>query len=281
MKLLRFGQPGSEKAGAMDSAGQIRDISAHVADIGYQQLDDSALDQLRSIDLDSCPTIDASVRLAEPVSNVRKVICVGLNYSDHAAESGMAIPEEPILFMKADTSLSGPNDDVQKPNGSIKLDWEVELGIVIGKTTRYVSEEDALQHVAGFCVVNDVSERAFQLEGTGQWVKGKSHDSFCPFGPFLTTRDEIPDVQALNMWLDVDGERMQTGNTRTMIFNVAHIVSYISQTMTLRAGDLIPTGTPPGVGLGFTPPRFLSVGQRMSLGIEGLGEIGQRVIEAK
>lgn len=281
MKLLRFGQPGSEKAGAMDSAGQIRDISAHVADIGYQQLDDSALDQLRSIDLDSCPIVDASVRLAEPVSNVRKVICVGLNYSDHAAESGMAIPEEPILFMKADTSLSGPNDDVQKPNGSIKLDWEVELGIVIGKTTRYVSEEDALQHVAGFCVVNDVSERAFQLEGTGQWVKGKSHDSFCPFGPFLTTRDEIPDVQALDMWLDVDGERMQTGNTRTMIFNVAHIVSYISQTMTLRAGDLIPTGTPPGVGLGFTPPRFLSVGQRMSLGIEGLGEIGQRVIEAK
>jgi len=281
MKLLRFGQPGSEKAGAMDSAGQIRDISAHVPDIGYQQLDDSTLDQLRKIDLDSCPVVDASTRLAEPISNVRKVICVGLNYSDHAAESGMAIPAEPILFMKADTSICGPNDDVQMPVGSTKLDWEVELGIVIGKTTRYVSEENALDHVAGFCVVNDVSERAFQLDGTGQWVKGKSHDSFCPFGPVLTTRDEIPDVQALDMWLDVDGERKQTGNTRTMIFSVAHIVSYISQTMTLRPGDLIPTGTPPGVGLGFNPPQFLSVGQRMELGIQGLGEISQHVVAVK
>ena len=281
MKLLRFGQPGSEKAGAMDSAGQIRDISAHVPDIGYQQLDDSTLDQLRKIDLDSCPVVDASTRLAEPISNVRKVICVGLNYSDHAAESGMAIPAEPILFMKADTSICGPNDDVQMPVGSTKLDWEVELGIVIGKTTRYVSEENALDHVAGFCVVNDVSERAFQLDGTGQWVKGKSHDSFCPFGPVLTTRDEIPDVQALDMWLDVDGVRKQTGNTRTMIFSVAHIVSYISQTMTLRPGDLIPTGTPPGVGLGFSPPQFLSIGQRMDLGIQGLGEISQRVVAVK
>lgn len=281
MKLLRFGQSGSEKAGAMDSAGQIRDISAHVSDIGYQQLDDSTLDQLRKIDLNACPVVDASTRLAEPVSNVRKVICVGLNYSDHAAESGMAIPAEPILFMKADTSICGPNDDVQMPVGSTKLDWEVELGIVIGKTARYVSEENALDHVAGFCVVNDVSERAFQLDGTGQWVKGKSHDSFCPFGPVLTTRDEIPDVQALDMWLDVDGERKQTGNTRTMIFSVAHIVSYISQTMTLRPGDLIPTGTPPGVGLGFNPPQFLSVGQRMELGIQGLGEISQRVVAVK
>lgn len=281
MKLLRFGQSGSEKAGALDSDGQIRDISAHVADIGHQQLDDSTLDRLRKIDLASCPVVDASTRLAEPVSNIRKVVCVGLNYSDHAAESGMAIPEEPILFMKADTSLCGPNDDVQMPVGSAKLDWEVELGIVIGKTARYVTEENALDYVAGFCVVNDVSERAFQLEGTGQWVKGKSHDSFCPFGPVLTTRDEIADVQALDMWLDVDGERKQTGNTRTMIFSVAHIVSYISQCMTLRAGDLIPTGTPPGVGLGFKPPQFLSVGQRMDLGIEGLGAISQRVVAAK
>lgn len=281
MKLLRFGQPGSVKAGALDSAGQIRDISGHIADIGYQQLDDSSLDQLRAIDLEGCPIVDASTRIAEPVSNVRKVVCVGLNYSDHAAESGMAIPEEPVLFMKADTSLCGPNDDVQMPLGSSKLDWEVELGIVIGKTARYVSEENALEHIAGYCVVNDVSERAFQLEGTGQWVKGKSHDSFCPFGPVLTTRDEIADVQNLDMWLDVDGERMQTGNTRTMIFSVAHIVSYISQIMTLRPGDLIPTGTPPGVGLGFKPPKYLSVGQRINVGIQGLGEISQQVIEAQ
>ena len=229
----------------------------------------------------TCPIVDASVRLAEPVSNVRKVVCIGLNYSDHAAESGMPIPDEPILFMKADTSLCGPNDDVQKPLGSTKLDWEVELGIVIGKEARYVSEENALDYVAGYCVVNDVSERAFQLEGTGQWVKGKSHDAFCPYGPVLTTRDEIADVQALDMWLDVDGERMQTGNTRTMIFSVAHIVSYISQTMTLRPGDLIPTGTPPGVGLGFNPPRFLDVGQRMNVGIQHLGEISQTVVAAK
>ncbi len=281
MKLLRFGESGSEKPGAMDSAGQIRDISAHVSDIGYQQLDDSSLEQLRQIDLAACPVVDATVRLAEPVSNVRKVVCIGLNYSDHAAESGMPIPDEPILFMKADTSLCGPNDDVQKPLGSTKLDWEVELGIVIGKEARYVSEENALDYVAGYCVVNDVSERAFQLDGTGQWVKGKSHDAFCPFGPVLTTRDEIADVQALDMWLDVDGERMQTGNTRTMIFSVAHIVSYISQTMTLRPGDLIPTGTPPGVGLGFNPPRFLDVGQHMNVGIQHLGEISQKVVAAK
>jgi len=281
MKLLRFGQPGAEKPGALDSGGQIRDISAHIADIGYQQLDDSSLDQLRAIDLEACPVADASTRIAEPVSNVRKVVCVGLNYSDHAAESGMAIPAEPVLFMKADTSLCGPNDDVQMPKGSTKLDWEVELGIVIGKTARYVSEENALQHVAGYCVVNDVSERAFQLDGTGQWVKGKSHDSFCPFGPVLTTRDEVSNIQELDMWLDVDGERMQTGNTRTMIFSVAHIVSYISQTMTLRPGDLIPTGTPPGVGLGFNPPKYLSVGQRMDVGIQSLGEISQKVIAVK
>lgn len=281
MKLMRFGQPGSEKPGALDASGRIRDISAHVADIGYQQLDDSSLDQLRAIDLEACPVVDAATRIAEPISNIRKVVCVGLNYADHAAESGLAIPEEPVLFMKADTSLCGPNDDVQMPVGSTKLDWEVELGIVIGKTARYVSQENALDHVAGYCVVNDVSERALQLEGTGQWVKGKSHDSFCPFGPVLTTRDEIANVQELDMWLDVDGERMQTGNTRTMIFNVAHIVSYISQTMTLRPGDLIPTGTPPGVGLGFKPPRYLSLGQRMDVGIQGLGDISQRVVAVK
>jgi len=281
MKLLRFGAPDSEKPGALDSSGQIRDISGHITDFGYEQLDDSSLERLRAIDLAACPIVDASTRIGQPLSNIRKVICVGLNYSDHAEESGMPIPAEPVLFMKADTSLSGPNDDVQMPKGATKLDWEVELGIVIGKTTRYVSEANALDHVAGYCVVNDVSERALQLDGTGQWVKGKSHDSFCPYGPVITTRDEINDVQALDLWLDVDGERVQTGNTRTMIFSVAHIVSYISQTMTLRAGDLIPTGTPPGVGLGFKPPRYLSIGQRMNVGIQGLGEISQQVVAAK
>lgn len=278
MKLLRFGPAGAEKPGALDSTGNVRDLSAHIGDIGYEQLDDSSLDKLRKIDLDACPQIDASVRLGQPIANIRKVVCIGLNYSDHAAESGMPIPAEPVLFTKADTSLSGPNDDVVMPSGALKLDWEVELGIVMGKTARNVSEENALDYIAGFCVVNDVSERASQLEGTGQWVKGKSQDTFCPYGPVITTRDEIADVQALDLWLDIDGERVQTGNTRTMIFSVAHIVSYVSQHMTLRAGDLIPTGTPPGVGLGFNPPRFLSVGQRMSLGVQGLGEITQAVV---
>jgi len=278
MKLLRFGPPGAEKPGALDSAGIVRDLSAHVSDIGYEQLDDSSLNQLRQIDLQSCPQVDSSTRLGQPVSNVRKVVCIGLNYSDHAEEAGMPIPTEPVLFMKADTSLAGPNDDVVMPNGALKLDWEVELGIVMGKSARNVSAEDALDYIAGYCVVNDVSERATQLEGTGQWVKGKSQDTFCPFGPVLSTKDEVADVQSLDLWLDVDGERVQSGNTRTMIFGVAHIVSYLSHHMTLRAGDLIPTGTPPGVGLGFKPPRFLSVGQTMSLGIEGLGEIAQTVI---
>jgi len=278
MKLLRFGETGSESPGALDSSGKIRDISAHVSDIGYEQLDESSLEALRAIDLEACPIVDQSVRLGQPISNVRKIVAIGLNYSDHAAEAGMPIPAEPILFMKADTSLNGPNDDVMVPADSTKLDWEVELGIVIGKTARYVPEADALDYVAGFCVVNDVSERAFQIDGTGQWVKGKSHDSFCPYGPVLTTRDEVKDVQALDLWFDVDGERVQSGNTSTMIFSAAHIVSYVSRYMTLRPGDLIPTGTPPGVGMGFKPPRYLKVGQQMSCGIEGLGEISQRVV---
>lgn len=278
MKLLRFGPVGAEKPGALDSAGVVRDLSDHVPNIGYEQLSDSSLDNLRQIDLQGCPQVDASVRLGQPVSNVRKVVCIGLNYSDHAEESGMPIPDEPVIFMKADTSLSAPNDDVVMPGGQCKLDWEVELGVVIGKTARNVSIENALDYIAGYCVVNDVSERATQLEGTGQWVKGKSQDTFCPFGPVLSTRDEVADVQSLDLWLDVDGERVQTGNTRTMIFSVAHIVSYVSHHMTLRAGDLIPTGTPPGVGLGFNPPRFLTVGQKMSLGIQGLGQISQTVI---
>lgn len=279
MKLLRFGEPGREKAGALDQDGRIRDISAHISDIGYEQLDDSSLDSLRQIDLAQCPEVDNAVRLGPPVSNVRKIVCIGLNYTDHAEEAGMPIPAEPVVFMKADTSISGPNDDVLVPSDSTKLDWEVELGIVMGKDASYVSENEALDYVAGFCVVNDVSERAFQLESTGQWVKGKSHDSFCPFGPVLTTRDEIDDVQALDLWLDVDGERMQTGNTATMIFSVAKIISYLSRHMTLRPGDLIPTGTPPGVAMGFKPPKYLSVGQRMSLGIEKLGTISQTVVK--
>ena len=278
MKLLRFGEAGAEKPGAIDADGRIRDLSAHVQDIGPDELDDDVIDRLRGLDLSSLPAVPASIRRGPPVSNIRKVICIGLNYSDHAAESGMAIPAEPVVFMKADTSITGPGDNVIIPLVSKKLDWEVELGVIIGKTAHYIEEADALEHVAGYCVVNDVSEREFQLEGTGQWVKGKSHDSFCPLGPELTTRDEVPDPQSLDLWLDVDGERVQTGNTSKMIFSVAHVVSYLSRFMTLRPGDLISTGTPPGVGAGFKPPRYLSAGQTMKLGVQGLGEISQTVV---
>lgn len=278
MKLLRFGEAGAEKPGALDEDGRIRDLSAHIEDIGPEQLDDATLASLAAIDLKSLPAVPASIRRGPPVSNIRKVVCIGLNYSDHAAESGLAIPEEPVVFMKADTSICGPNDDVIMPLVSKKLDWEVELGIIIGKQAHYVEESEALAHVAGYCVVNDVSEREFQIEGTGQWTKGKSHDTFCPVGPELTTRDEIADVQALDLWLDIDGQRVQTGSTSLMIFSVAHIVSYLSRYMTLRPGDLISTGTPPGVGLGFKPPRYLKAGEVMSLGIQGLGEISQTVV---
>ncbi len=278
MKLLRYGDAGSEKPGVLDEDGRIRDLSAHIEDIGPAQLGDATLARLAALDFANLPAVPASVRRGPPVNNIRKIVAIGLNYSDHAAESGMAIPEEPVVFMKADTSISGPNDDVIMPLVSRKLDWEVELGVVVGKTAHYVDEADALSYVAGYCVANDVSEREFQLEGTGQWVKGKSHDTFCPIGPHLTTRDEIPDPQALGLWLDVDGERVQTGNTSLMIFSVAHIISYLSRHMTLRAGDLIVTGTPPGVGAGFKPPRYLSVGQVMSLGIDNLGEISQTVV---
>ena len=278
MKLLRFGDAGFEKPGVLDNDGVIRDLSAHIDDIGPDQLEDATLARLAALDFSSLPEVSASVRRGSPVSNIRKVVAIGLNYRDHAEESGMPIPEEPVVFMKADTSICGPHDDVIIPRGSTKLDWEVELGIIIGKTAHYIEETDALSHVAGYCVVNDISERAFQLEGTGQWVKGKSHDTFSPLGPELTTRDEIPDPQDLDLWLDVDGERMQTGNTSFMIFSVAHIISYLSQHMTLRPGDLVITGTPPGVGLGFKPPKFLSAGQVMSLGISKLGEISQTVV---
>ena len=278
MKLLRFGESGAEKPGILDGDGQIRDLSSHIDDIGPAQLDDASLAALAGLDLKSLPVVPASVRRGPPVNDIRKVVCIGLNYSDHAAESGMPIPEEPVVFMKADTSICGPGDDVIIPIGSSKLDWEVELGIIIGKEAHYIEESEALNHVAGYCVVNDVSERAFQIEGTGQWTKGKSHDTFCPLGPELTTRDEIPDPQTLDLWLDIDGQRVQTGTTSLMIFTVAHIISYLSRYMTLRAGDLISTGTPPGVGLGFKPQRFLNAGEVMSLGISGLGEISQKVV---
>lgn len=278
MKLLRYGDAGFEKPGLLDENGVIRDLSAHIDDIGPDQLEDATIARLAALDLDSLPAVTENVRLGPPVSNIRKVVCIGLNYTDHAEESGMPIPEEPVVFMKADTSITGPNDDVIIPLNSQKLDWEVELGIIIGKTAQYVDEADALSHVAGYCVVNDISERGFQLEGTGQWVKGKSHDSFCPLGPVLTTRDDVPDPQNLDLWLTIDGERVQTGSTSLMIFSVAHIVSYLSQFMTLRPGDLISTGTPPGVGLGFKPPRFLKAGETMVVGISGLGEITQTVV---
>jgi 2-keto-4-pentenoate hydratase/2-oxohepta-3-ene-1,7-dioic acid hydratase in catechol pathway len=278
MKLLRYGDAGFEKPGALDADGRIRDLSAHIEDIGPAQLDDATLARLAALDLKSLPAVPASIRRGPPVNDIRKVVCIGLNYTDHAEESGMPIPDEPVVFMKADTSITGPNDDVIIPLSSRKLDWEVELGIIIGKTAQYIEEAEALKHVAGYCVVNDISERAFQLEGTGQWTKGKSHDSFCPLGPELTTRDEVPDPQALDLWLDIDGERVQTGNTSLMIFTVAHIVSYLSRYMTLRPGDLVITGTPPGVGAGFKPPRFLAAGQVMTLGIQGLGEISQKVV---
>lgn len=278
MKLLRYGEPGSERPGLLDAHGKVRDLSGLVDDIGPAQLTETALDALRDGGIDNLPVIDNPGRLGTPVNGVRKIVCIGLNYSDHAAESGLPIPAEPVVFMKADTSASGPMDAVQIPHGSTKLDWEVELGVVIGTEARYVDEADALKHVAGYCVVNDISERAFQIESTGQWVKGKSHDTFCPFGPVLITRDEVPDPQALGLWLSIDGEKVQDGNTSTMIFSVAHIISYLSRFMTLRPGDLISTGTPPGVGLGFKPPRYLAAGQTMRLGIDGLGEIAQTVV---
>ena len=277
MKLLRFGAPGQEKPGVLHN-GEVRDLSAHTPDITCDSLTAEGLAALAKIDLASLPAVDSGERLGAPIANSGKVICVGLNYSDHAEESGMAIPSEPVLFMKSTTSICGPNDDVIIPRDSTKLDWEVELGIVIGKRASYISEADAMDYVAGFTVVNDVSERAFQLDNTGQWVKGKSNDTFCPFGPCVTTADEIADVHTLDIWLDINGERVQNGNTRTMIFNVATIVSYISRHMTLEPGDLIPTGTPPGVGLGFKPPRFLKAGDVMTLGIESLGEISQTVV---
>ncbi len=278
MKLFRHGAPGAERPGLLDPAGARRDLSGRVSDIDPRWLAPDSLAELAAIDPQSLPRVEASVRLGPPVAGIGKIVGIGLNYRDHAKEAGQPVPEEPVLFMKATSSLGGPYDPVMMPRGSRKVDWEVELGVIVGTRASYVEEDAALGHVAGYCVVNDVSERAFQLEGTGQWVKGKSADTFAPLGPYLVTKDEVPDPQDLHLWLDVDGERCQDGSTRTMIFGVAHLVSYVSRFMSLMPGDLIATGTPPGVGLGMRPPRFLRPGNRMRLGIEGLGEMEQAVV---
>ena len=279
MKLLRYGPQGQEKPGLLDADGTIRDLSDHVADLSGATLTD--LDRLKSLDPASLPKVDGNPRLGPCVSGTGKFICIGLNYADHAAESGLQVPPEPVIFMKATSAICGPNDTVLKPRNSTKMDWEVELGLVIGKVARYVSEAEAASHIAGYCVVNDLSERNFQLERNGTWDKGKGCDTFGPVGPWLVTPDEIENVQRLGMWLDVNGQRMQTGNTRTMIFNVAKLVSYVSQFMTLVPGDIITTGTPPGVGLGMKPPVYLKKGDVMTLGIEGLGEQRQVVVPFK
>ena len=278
MKLLRFGGRNNESPGLSSDDGTIRDLSAHIRDVDGSTLAPSVLGRLRELEPATLPIVPIGTRFGPPVAGVGKVVAVGLNYRDHAAEAGHPIPAEPILFMKATSSICGPNDDVIIPRNSFKTDYEAELGVVIGRQARYVDEADALDYVAGYCVVNDVSERAFQSESTGQWTKGKSADTFCPFGPCLVTADEVPDPQALHVWLDVDGERRQDGSTSTMIFGVAHLVAYISQFMTLQPGDLIPTGTPPGVGLGMKPPLYLRPGNQVTLGIDGLGEIGQRFV---
>lgn len=278
MRLLRYGPPGAEKPGLMDREDRIRDLSGVVADISATTLADGLLERVRGIDPASLPTVEGAPRLGPCVGGVGKFLCVGLNYADHAAESGVPVPEEPILFMKATTAICGPDDDVIMPPGSSKLDWEVELGVVIGTTARHVDERDAMAHVAGYCVVNDISERAFQLERGGQWVKGKSADTFGPIGPWLVTPDEVPDPQALAMWLDVNDRRYQDGSTATMVFKVPFLISYVSRFMTLMPGDIVSTGTPPGVGLGQRPPVYLRAGNRMRLGIEGLGEQSQLVV---
>ncbi|MBO6639346.1 MAG: fumarylacetoacetate hydrolase family protein [Roseitalea sp.] len=280
MKLLRVGQPGAERPAILDDRGRPRDLSGVIDDIAGDVLSDEGLARLRALDLQALPELPDTMRIGPCISGVGKFICVGLNYSDHAAETGMAIPEEPILFFKATSAVCGPNDTVLIPRGSKKTDWEVELGVVIGKSASYVPEAEAMDHVAGYCVINDISERAFQLERGGQWVKGKSADTFGPVGPWLVTRDEIEDPQDLAMWLDVDGRRFQNGSSKTMIFGVRHLVHYISQFMSLQPGDIISTGTPPGVGMGQKPQLYLEPGQEMRLGIAGLGEQRQRAAQA-
>lgn len=281
MKLLRYGPAGSEKPGLLDSDGTIRDLSGEIDDIAGDVLLPENLARLAALDPAALPAVSGAPRIGPCVGQVGKFPAIGLNYSDHAAETGAEPPREPIIFMKATSSICGPNDDTIVPRDSTKLDYEVELGLVIGKPGATIAETDALAHVAGYCTVNDVSERAFQIDGTGQWVKGKSADSFGPIGPWLVTRDEVADPQDLDLWLDVDGERRQTGNTRTMIFSVAHLVSYVSRFMSLQSGDIITTGTPPGVGMGMTPPGFLKPGQVVQLGVAGLGEQQQTIVAAR
>jgi 2,4-diketo-3-deoxy-L-fuconate hydrolase len=281
MKLVRYGNPGKEKPGLIDANGQLRDLSAVVPDIGGAYLSDAALAKIAKVKTDKLPLVRGKPRLGCPVANVGKFIAIGLNYADHAAESGMPIPAEPVVFTKANSCIQGPNDPVMLPKGSVKGDWEVELGVIIGTRARYVTQKDALNYVAGFCVINDVSERAWQLEHGLTWDKGKGFDTFGPIGPWLVTRDEVPNPQKLAMWLDLNGQRMQTGNTKTMIFNVAKLVAYVSQLNTLMPGDIITTGTPPGVGMGMKPPVFLKKGDVMTLGIEGLGEQRQEVVPFK
>jgi 2-keto-4-pentenoate hydratase/2-oxohepta-3-ene-1,7-dioic acid hydratase in catechol pathway len=281
MKLVRYGQSGKEKPGLIDAVGQLRDLSAVVGDIGPDQLSDKVLAKLAKLKTDKLPLVKGKPRMGCPVANIGKFVAIGLNYTDHAKEAGMPIPTEPVIFMKATSCIQGPNDPVMLPKGAVKGDWEVELGIVIGTKAQYVTQKDALNHVAGYCLINDVSERNFQLERGSQWDKGKGCDTFGPIGPWLVTRDELPQPLKLDMWLDLNGQRMQTGNTKTMIFNVAKIVSYVSQFMTLMPGDVITTGTPPGVGMGMKPQRFLQKGDVMTLGIAGLGEQRQEVIAYK
>ena len=278
MKLLRFGEIGAEKPGILDDENNVRDLSDHIDDIDGRTISEEGLNYIRSIDIAGLPIISAQTRIGPCVGNVGKYVCIGLNYSDHAEEANMPIPSEPIIFFKATSCITGPNDKIILPKNSQKVDWEVELCIVIGAEARYVSEADALEHVAGFCVANDVSERHFQLERGGQWVKGKSADSFGPIGPWLVTRDEVPNFQNLNLYLEVDGKRYQDGSTSTMIFGVSYIVSYVSHFMSLQPGDIIATGTPPGVGMGQNPQVFLQEGQVVSASVEGLGTQKQLVV---
>ncbi|MGK2698262.1 fumarylacetoacetate hydrolase family protein [Serratia surfactantfaciens] len=281
MKLLRYGQPGQERPGMLDAQGRLRDLSQHIADVGGAALSPASLAKLRALDSAALPLVEGQPRLGACVGGIGKFICIGLNYADHAAETGAAIPEEPVVFNKWTSAVVGPNDRVEIPRGSQKTDWEVELGVVIGQGGRYISEADAMRHVAGYCVINDVSEREYQIERGGTWDKGKGCDTFGPIGPWLVTADEIADPHSLNLWLEVDGKRYQDGNTSTMIFRIPQIVSYLSRFMSLQPGDVISTGTPPGVGMGQKPqPIYLRAGQTMRLGIEGLGEQRQQTVQA-
>lgn len=280
MKLVRFGAVGKEKPGVIDKQGNLRDLSAHIDDISASLLSDERLTELAKIDLETLPLVQADTRLGPCVNGVGKFICIGLNYADHAKEAGMQVPPEPAIFMKATSAICGPTDPILLPRGSVKTDWEVELAVIIGKKAKYVSLEDAMSHVAGYAASNDISERTFQLESPGHWTKGKSCDSFGPLGPWLVTKDEISDPQNLTMWLSVNGQKMQNGSTKTMVYGVAYLVHYISQFMSLMPGDVISTGTPPGVGLGMKPPIYLKEGDKVHLGIEGLGEHHQNVVSS-